>query len=383
MGHPGRLGLASRTRTLWLREGLDHEHPPKSLPSSAAPMASPGEGCGRAGRVQGSPETRSGWRQGCTFTEIHWRGDRAGTMGAAPACTCRPPTCRRDVGPRRGARDRETSQAQFKPHLGPKELGQDSETLPWIPEIHSSVPAITGTGYRGRPAGAASGQVSWGQAAELASGVERPCSDFTSWGARSLQALHVSRKWAGPLFCLVGHERRNRQVITSAVWFMLQHGDQEAYLGGGRGANVGRPGLGCWRPRGQPAFVLHGKHQVLERKRAPKCNHVIRMGPSEHSLQEWYFFKHRRSLSLSKNQQPLPELDVSEEQLESVGDRRWGHVNALGWGHRASQQVEPTCPFKSVNLVGLETVSGFRQMVRNGHLDQREPTYCQKVRPTG
>lgn len=74
---------------------------------------------------------------------------------------------------------------------------------------------------------------------------------------------------------------------------------------------------------------------------------------------------------------------MSEKQLESVGDRRWGHVNALGWGHRAPQQVEPTCPFKSVNLVGLETVSGFRQMVRNGHLDHQEPTYCQKVRPAG
>lgn len=44
-------------------------------------------------------------------------------MGADTACTCRLPTCRRDVGPRRGARDWEASQAQLKPHLGPKELG--------------------------------------------------------------------------------------------------------------------------------------------------------------------------------------------------------------------------------------------------------------------
>lgn len=78
-----------------------------------------------------------------------------------------------------------------------------------------------------------------------AAGVGRSRSDFTSWGARLLQALHVSRKWAAPRLCLVVHERRNRQVITSAVWFMLQHGNQEAYLRGSQGPNMGLWGLGC------------------------------------------------------------------------------------------------------------------------------------------
>lgn len=38
-----------------------------------------------------------------------------------------------------------------------------------------------------------------GRAAELAvGGGGRPGSDLTSWGVRSLQALRLSRKWAGP-----------------------------------------------------------------------------------------------------------------------------------------------------------------------------------------
>lgn len=52
--------------------------------------------------------------------------------------TCPPPPCRRNAGPRKCARDRESSQPRLKPRLGPKETGWASDTLLWTPESHDA-----------------------------------------------------------------------------------------------------------------------------------------------------------------------------------------------------------------------------------------------------
>ena len=69
--------------------------------------------------MQGSPET------GVSIHRDTLEGTQSRDRGATPT--------QQGLGAWTGMRDQEASRVQLKPCLGPKETGQDSGMLPWIP----------------------------------------------------------------------------------------------------------------------------------------------------------------------------------------------------------------------------------------------------------